>query len=62
MDRGGQGAESLVGADVGGRFLAADVLFARGERQDEAAMACASVVWPGEAAGHLADDTSRAWR
>ncbi len=48
--------ESLVGADVGGRLLAADVLLAGGEREYEAALAVAVGGLSDEAAGNLADE------
>ena len=57
VDGRGQGDEALVGADVGGRLLAADVLLARGERQDEAAAALFVVSLADEAAGNLARET-----
>ncbi len=50
VDRGGHGAQSLVGADVGGGLLPADVLLSGLESQDVAAV---SVVVRG-----LADDTA----
>ena len=48
--------ERFVGADVGGGLLAANVLFARGERQYEAAIACGVRGLSGEAAGHLSHE------
>ena len=62
MNGGGQRAQRLVGADVRGGLLAADVLFARRQRQAEAAPALGVGGLPGEPAGHLADDIFRAWR
>ena len=56
MNRGGQRVERFVGADVGGGLLAADVLFARGEREHESAIAGGVGGLSGEAAGHLADE------
>jgi len=38
---GHEGDESLIGADVGSGFLAADVLLTGGERENEAAVALA---------------------
>ena len=59
MDRCGERAKRLVGANVGGGFLAADMLLARGERQDEAAAAFGVGGLAREAAGHLANKLSR---
>ena len=56
MNGGGESVERFVGADVGGGLLAANVLFARGERQHEAAIACGVRGLSGEAAGHLAHE------
>ena len=52
---GGQRAERLVGADVRSGLLAADVLLARGERQDEAAAAFGIDGLARETPGHLTD-------
>ena len=54
-DQRRQGAEAFVRADVAGGLFAADVLLAGLERQHEARRPCASMVSPGDAAGHLAD-------
>ena len=51
-----QGDQRLVGADVRGRLLAADVLLAGAERQDEAALAVAVLGLADEAARHLAEE------
>ena len=48
--------ERLVGADVGGRLLAADVLLAGGEGEHEAALAVAVGGLSDETAGNLADE------
>ncbi len=50
------GDERLVGADVAGGLLAADVLLAGGEGEDEAALAVHVVGLADEAAGHLAQE------
>ena len=55
-DRRPQGAEGLVGADVRGGPLAADVLLAGGQRQDEAAPAVLVDRLAGDPAGHLAQE------
>ena len=39
VNRRGEGVQRFVGADVRGRLLAADVLLARGESENEAAAA-----------------------
>lgn len=46
VNRGRQGAQGLVRADVGGRSLPADVLFPGLEREHEGAAAILSTVWP----------------
>ena len=48
--------QRLVGADVRGGLLAADVLLARGEREHEAALAVAVDGLADEASGHLAHE------
>src|SRR5579872_7440541 len=45
------GDERLVGADVGGGFLAADVLLAGGESEDKATFAVRSLVSPASRPG-----------
>src|SRR5215468_7698671 len=52
VDRRHEGAERHVGADVRGRFLAADVLFARLQGEDEAALAVEVHRGADQAAGH----------
>ena len=54
VDRRHQQAEALVGADVRGRPLAADVLLPGGEREHEAAPAAGVLGRSHETAGHLA--------
>ena len=56
VDGGGQGGQRLVRANVGGGFLAPDVLLARGQGQDEPAPALGIVRLPDEPAGHLAQE------
>ena len=53
MDRERQRAEAGIGADVARRFLAAEVLLARREREDEAAPALGIDGLSAQAAGHL---------
>ena len=48
--------QRLVGADVRGRLLAADVLLAGGERQHESALAVAVARLADQAAGNLAHE------
>ena len=55
-DRRHQRDERLVGADVRGRLFAADVLLARGQRQNKAAIPCPVDRLPGEPARHLAHE------
>src|SRR5262249_43884016 len=55
MNGRGERAQSLIGADVGCGFLAADVLLTRCECQDEAALAFRVDSLPREAARHLAN-------
>src|SRR4051794_29096650 len=55
VDRGAEGEEALVGADVAGGFFAADVLLAGLQREDEAALAAAVDCFTRDAAGHAAD-------
>ena len=47
--------QSLIGADIRGRFLAADVLLARGQRKHESALALLVDGLADQAARHLAD-------
>ena len=54
IDGGCQGHQSLVGADVGGGFLAADVLLAGGQGQHVGALAAVIDRLAHQAAGHLA--------
>ena len=56
MNCGGQREERFVGADIRGGFFAADVLLARGERENESAAAFGVEGLAGEAAGKLADE------
>src|SRR5260370_15846375 len=51
----GEGAKSLVGANVGGRFFTANVLLASGESENEAAAAFEVCSLAGQASRHLAD-------
>ncbi len=53
-DECGQGAESLIRADVGGRLLPSDVLLARLEGEDEALPSLGVHGAAGDAPGHLA--------
>ena len=55
VDRGGERQQGLVGADVAGRLVAADVLLARTHRHDVGALAVQVGRHPDEAAGDLAD-------
>ena len=55
VDEAAEGEERLVGGDVRGRLLAADVLLARRQRQDEAAPALRVGRLADDAAGHPAD-------
>ncbi len=50
------GNQCLIGADVGGRLFAADVLLAGAERQHEAALAVDVLGLADQAAGHLAQE------
>ena len=54
MNGEGEAAEAGVGADVGGRLVALDVLFARRQRQHEAAPPVRVDRLAAEAPGHLA--------
>ena len=56
VDRGGQGQQGLVRADVAGGLVAADVLLARAKRHDEGALAVEVRGHPDEPAGDLADE------
>src|SRR5215831_8400835 len=56
MDGGSKSTERLIGADVRSGFLAANVLLAGGEREDETALSCGVNGLAGQAAGHLADE------
>ena len=56
VDGEGERAEAGVGADVGGRLVAADVLLAGRQRQHEAAAAFGVDGLAAEAARHLADE------
>src|SRR5581483_7169561 len=56
VGRRSQGEQALVGADVARRLLPADVLLARLERQDEAALALAIDRLADQPARHLADE------
>ena len=53
MDRGGERAKSLVRADVRGRLLTADVLFACCQREHEATSAFGIGGLTGKTARHL---------
>ena len=55
VDRGGQRAQGVVGADVGGRLLAPDVLLAGREGEDEPAPPRGVVRCAHETPGQLAD-------
>jgi hypothetical protein len=55
VDHPAEGVERLGGADVVGRLLAADVLLARLQGEDEAAAAVDVGRLPGDPAGHAAD-------
>ena len=55
VDAGAKGEEALVGADVGGGLLAADVLFAGLEGEHPAAVAAAVGRLADDAPGHLAE-------
>ena len=55
-DAAHQRNQCLIGADVRGRLLAADVLFASGKRQHEAALAIAVGGLSDQATGHLANE------
>ena len=55
-DAAHQRDQRLVGADVRGRLLAADVLLAGGEREHESALAVAVAGFADQAAGHLANE------
>ena len=59
VDRGAEGEEALVGADVARGLFAADVLLAGLQREDEAAFAAAVDGLAGDAAGHAADEAFR---
>ena len=56
VDRGGQGEERLVGADVAGRLVAPDVLLARAHGHHEGALPVEVGGHPDEAPGDLADE------
>src|SRR5258708_26667025 len=51
----GEGAQRVVGANVGGRFFTANVLLASGESENEAAAAFEVCSLAGQASRHLAD-------
>ena len=55
-DRRHQGDQRLIGADVGRRLLAADVLLARRQRQAERAIAARVLGLAHQPAGHLAHE------
>src|SRR5712691_4810569 len=55
MNGGCKRAQRLVGANVGGGLLAANVLFARGQRQHKTAAPVAVGRLPRKAARHLPD-------
>ena len=55
IDRGGQGQETLVGADVRGGLFAADVLFAGGEGQYVSALSARIYRFTHQPASDLAD-------
>ncbi len=56
VDRGGQGEERLVGADVAGRLVAPDVLLARAHGHHEGALSVEVGRHPDETPGDLADE------
>src|SRR5580698_6363883 len=56
MNGGGESVKSFVGANVGGGLLAADVLFARSQGEDESTITGGVCGLSGEAAWHLAHE------
>src|ERR1700694_6175555 len=60
VDGGGKGAEGVVGANVGGRLLAPDVLFAGLQGEDETAPALAVEGLSDQAGGEAADELGTA--
>ena len=56
VDRGAEGEQALVRADVARGLFAADVLLAGLQREDEAAFAAAVDGFAGDAARHAADE------